>query len=111
MHNNIIEIPALDIEDVTGSVSKILERDVEIGEIEMSVVDSLPMDALYDGIVSKCGLYFEVIVDDEDVCDENYNGPLYDFEKEYIACLDEKYLFNFDISLFKSYERRVDTSD
>lgn len=111
MVNKTIEIQAMDIEDVTGAVSKILGRDVEIGDIEISVVDSLPMEALYDGNISRCGVYFEVIVDDEDVCDEDYNGPLDDFEKGYIACLDEKYIFNFDVALFKSYERRVDTSD
>ena len=114
MKTIIKEINVLDIADIERAVSKHLERDVSISEIDCSLAYCIPMDS---GEAS--GMYFELTIG-EDFCDsldlfydDELKGHYLDGKQ---LCLDEPWLpvneiFNFDISAFKSFRSWTDYSD
>ena len=108
------EINLLDVSDIEQAVSKHLGRTVVISEIECSLAYCIPMDS---GEAS--GMYFELNIED-DSCDsfdlfwnDDLTGHYLDGKR---LCLDEAWLpveeiFNFDISVFKSFDSWTDSSD
>ena len=105
------EITLLEKEDVINNVSEMLGRDVKLSEMEVTLYVCIPSDAVYGGELSECGLYCEIQVDGEKVCDEDYNYPLDNFFDECEFYLKDDEIFAFDTSEFGSYERLGDTSD
>ena len=113
MKTIIKELNLLDIEDIENAVSSRIERQVTIAEIECSLVYCIPCDS---GKAS--GMYLELTVDDEqlysfDLFYDDDNGHYLDGKK---LSLDEPWLpasevFNFDTSVFKSFDSWADSSD
>ena len=102
----------LDVEDVERIVSEFAGREIKIGEMEVELTDCLPMDELYEEYdVSDFGMNICVTVDGDEITDET--GIFYLLEDDLPdgVLIPEKYIFNFDTKLFKSYVRRVDSSD
>lgn len=100
------EYNVLEVEDVEALVSEMVGRHVSINEMDVRVFDAVPRWSAAD----NAGLYCEVYVDGEEVCDDDYNCPLDEVIPDE-AFLDEEFLFDFDPHMFASYSRETDTSD
>lgn len=102
----------LEVDDVERIISEFVGRDVKIGEMEVELNDCIPYDSTmedsYD--LSDFCMIISVIVDDEELLDDEYDSPLQKYLPKGVF-VPEKYIFNFDTKLFKSYSRCVDTSD
>ena len=113
------EINLLDIEDIEEAVLNFIGRKIPISEIKCSLVYSVPADT---GEAS--GMYLELIVDEsldyfENPCSfdlfKNEDEECHYWKGKRLA-LDEPWLpveeiFNFDISVFKSFDSWTDSSD
>ena len=104
----------LDVEDVERIVSEHAGRNVKIGEMTIELLDCLPEDSMWENKppLSDFSMYINVEVDGEDIVtdEENYESPLQPYLPEGVF-IPEKYFFNFDTKLFKSYKRYIDNSD
>ncbi|MBE6789167.1 MAG: hypothetical protein E7539_05815 [Ruminococcaceae bacterium] len=108
------EINLLDIADIEQAVSNHLGKKVTISEIDCSLAYCIPM-----GSGKASGMYLELTIGD-DFCDsldlffdDELNGHYLDGKP---LCLDEPWLaineiFNFDVSVFKSFDSWTDSSD
>ena len=121
------EYQVLDIEDVEKAVSEAAGRKVTIGEMDVTLIDGVPMDSLFEHDTDEFYMACEIRVngetvykgdgneDDEIIDDEvdldDYAWPLDGLLPDGEAFVDEKYIFNFSPSLFKSYNREVATDD
>ena len=122
------EYQVLDIEDVEKAVSEAAGRKVTIGEMDVTLIDGAPMDALFEHDTDEFYMACEIrvngetlykgggnendeIIDDEVDLDD-YAWPLDGLLPDGEAFVDEKYIFNFSTSLFfKSYKRVLATDD
>ena len=114
MKTIIKELNLLDIEDIEQAVSSFFGKPVIISQIDCSLVYCIPMDT-----GEPSGMLLELKVGD-DSCDSF--DLFYDYEKDRHhlngkqLSLDEPWLpasevFNFDISVFKSFDSWTDSSD
>ena len=104
------EINLLDVEDIEKAVSDYLEENVNISDIDCvlyHVIDTC--EGFYPG-----GSYFELSTDDS-TCDsiDLFENDELDGKPlglgESLATKEE--IFNFDVSLFRSFEETCDSSD
>ncbi len=114
MKTIIKEINLIDIADIEYAVSNHLGKKVTISKIDCSLVYCIPLDS---GEAS--GMYFELKIG-EDFCDsfdlffdDKLDGHYLNGKR---LCLDEPWLpvneiFNFDVSVFKSFDSWTDSSD
>ena len=108
------ELNLLDIEDIELALSKHYDRKISISEVKCTLVYCIPLDTC-----ELSGSYLEFDVGD-DWCEsfelwydeeENellVNGKEPSFVRE---CLCQEDVFNFDVSVFKKFECRTDSSD
>lgn len=110
MVKKVKEYNVLDVEDVEKAVSKMLGRPVKVGEMDVTLSDLLPLASTLDNRIEDCGLGVCVEVDDDVVCDDDWNGPLDELIPDEVG-LDVSYIFNFSTDLFHSFTRDIDESD
>ena len=104
----------LDVEDVERIISEYAGREVKVGEMNVELTDCLPEDQMWEDKpdLSQFCMVINVEVDNEDIVinEEEYECPLQKYLPEGVF-VPEKYFFNFDTKLFKSYTRYIDNSD
>ena len=116
------EYTLIDVEDLEKAVSEKAGRPVKISEMDLSLDDCFPYDTM-----TPAGMVFLITIDDANGNKEYYgvkdlffdrkkdiyviNGELCSESFLQETFLDTDLLFNFDISLFRSFERSVDTYD
>lgn len=110
MKKETIELNVLEVEDVERLVSEAAGREVKVGDIEMTLIDVVPEDVKFDGHGGGTYIACGIRVDDEEILDEDSRSPLDDYLPN-IAYLYDEQIFDFDVSLFKSYDRYTDPSD
>ena len=110
MKEKQIVFKVLEVADVERLVSEMAGREIKVDEMEVAVIDGMPLDSMEKGEVSDTYITCEVQVDGEEIYDEEYRSPLDEFMPD-MACVPEEYIFDFETSLFKSYERYCDSSD
>jgi len=101
----------LEKDDVISAVSKMVGRDVELSEMDVTLFVAMPMDLVEAANFSGFGLYCELRVDGKDLYDEDYNSPLAEFFNDCEFYLNDDEIFAFDTNEFGSYCRAVDMSD
>jgi hypothetical protein len=100
----------LEVEDVERLVSEMAGRDIKVGDMEVTLIDGVPLGPVMDGDIGSLYMTCEVRVDGEEIYDDDYNSPLDEYMPDY-AYTPEEYIFDFDTSMFKSFERYTDSSD
>ena len=114
MKTIIKELNLLDIEDIEKAISSHLGKKISISEVDCSLVHCVPCDT---GMAS--GMYLEFTVGDEYFSsfdlfwDDDKKGH---YLNEVHLGLEESWLepeevFNFDTSVFHSFDRYTDGSD
>ena len=113
------EINLLDIEDVEEALSAYIGKKISITDVECRLAYSSPMNEN-----KPCGMYLEFIVDENtsfldgpssfDIFNNDSEG--YHYWKGKRLALEEPWLpvneiFNFNVSVFKSFDSWTDFSD
>ncbi len=112
MIKKTISVYVIEKDELEKAVSKHFGREIKVSDMDVTLYDCLPLDS------SKPeGFYFDICVNGIDL-DDNYIDNIdlaeeNDWPEDFgeIAFVDEKFIFDFDVSEFKSYERLVDSSD
>ena len=109
------EYTLLDVEDIEKAVSEKSGRKIPISEMECTVIDDFPA---YSSL--PIGMSITIEIHGDNGCEEsydsfdlfNYNDGEYSINGELCSktfmkegFLDLPLIFNFDVSLFKSFER------
>lgn len=100
----------LEEQDVERLVSEQLGRPVKLSEMDITLVDYVPLCDVYDGVIENFAMGCDVEVDGEDVLNDEYLSPL-DALMPAQAYVDVEYIFAFGTDKFKSFSRETDSSD
>ena len=98
----------LEVEDVERLVSEIVGREVKVGDMDIKLVDRVPMFSFQERIGSQ--MCCDVVVDGEYILDEGDEAPFNEYLPD-IAYVPKEYIFDFDTSVFKSFERNTENFD
>ncbi|MCQ2401797.1 MAG: hypothetical protein MJ059_07745 [Lachnospiraceae bacterium] len=108
------EYRAMDIADVEEAVSRMVGRKVTVGEMDVTLNDNVLIDWMFE---KKPEYSMDCLIEVEGDCvlseddDGNDIGPLDEMLPQGEAFVDEKYIFNFDTKLFRSYKREISNDD
>ena len=114
MKNVTKELNLLDVEDIESALSDYFEKKVTISEVICTLTHFIPLDTQ-----EPCGACLDFQIGD-DSCDsfdlfydEDLNGHYLNGKRLSLdePWLPEEEIFAFDVSMFKSFESAVDTSD
>ena len=100
----------LEEQDVERLVSEQLGRPVKLSEMDITLVDYVPLCDVYDGVIENFAMGCDVEVDGEDVLNDEYLSLL-DALMPAQAYVDVEYIFAFGTDKFKSFSRETDSSD
>lgn len=100
----------LEEQDVERLVSEQLGRPVKLSEMDITLVDYVPLCDVYDGVIENFAMGCDVEVNGEDVLNDEYLSPL-DALMPAQAYVDVEYIFAFGTDKFKSFSRETDSSD
>ena len=101
------EYYALDIEDIEKTVSEHFGEEIKVSDMDVFVTDSIPMEVQLGSEEDLTSLSFEISVGDTGSV---YSWDLWE-DKGWDAFISEKYVFNFDTTLFNSYNRAEEHYD
>lgn len=100
----------LEEQDVEKLVSEQLGKPVKLSEMDITLIDYVPLCDVYDGIIENFSMGCDVKVDGEDVLNDEYLSPLDTLMPDQ-AYVDVEYIFAFSTDKFKSFSRETDSSD
>ncbi len=81
----------LEVEDVERLVSEMAGRDIKVGDMEVTLIDGVPLGPVMDGDIGSLYMTCEVRVDGEEIYDDDYNSPLDEYMPDY-AYTPEEYM-------------------
>lgn len=107
-----VSFSVIEKDELEKAVSKHFGTEIKVSDMEVGLFDCVP---LFD--MKPEGFYFNITIPEKGL-DDNFTDS-FDLAEENnwpedfgtIAFTEEEYVFDFDVSEFKAYERNIDTSD